>query len=341
MRRLGEVLGLLLGAIGLYVLAFACVLDRPLSLGTLRRALDAKLAYAAALPTPKLVILAGSNALFSHSCAIIGGMLRLPCVNGGVALGLGLDYQFALWRPLLAAGDIVYMPMELQQYVVTVDAVRAGPDAAIMWRHDRATLAGLGPARIVAAAFSSTADDAVLSLVESAALAAHPSLAAAPFIETDTAGDGTGHTLALAMANRRFIAELHRADPEAGAIALGHGAAEIAQFLDWARAHGLRVIGGWPTEFADTPPESHLAVVLAGVYRAHGAGFLLLPNQGRYPVADFFDSQDHLVSECQARHSIAVALGLASLLGRRPAAPPAMAVADAARCPRMSESPSS
>ena len=89
MRPLAKVLGLLLAAIGLYVLAFACVLDRPLSLGLLRRALAAKIAYAAGRPDPKLVILAGSNALFSHSCAIIGGMLRLPCVNGGVALGLG------------------------------------------------------------------------------------------------------------------------------------------------------------------------------------------------------------------------------------------------------------
>jgi hypothetical protein len=337
--RLGRVLGLLLAAIALYGLAFACVLDRPLSLGTLRRALDAKLTYAAGLPSPKLVILAGSNALFSHSCAVIGAMLRLPCVNGGVALGLGLDYQLALWQPRLAAGDIVYMPMELQQYVVTAGAARAGPDAPIMWRHDRATLAGLGPDRIIAAAFSSTAEDAVLSLVESAALALHPALADQPFTETDAAGDGIGHTLARAAVNRAFLAGLHRPDPPPAAIAAGYGAAEIARFLDWARAHGLRVIGGWPTEFADAPPDPRLAAVLAGFYAAHGAAFLPLPNQGRYPRADFFDSQDHLVTECQARHSIAVALRLAPLLGRSALPPPALAAVDAAQCPGVSESP--
>ena len=341
MRRLGRVAGLLLAAIGLYGLAFACVLDRPLSLGTLRRTLDAKLAYAAALPTPKLVILAGSNALFSHSCAIIGGMLRLPCVNGGVALGLGLDYQFALWKPLLAAGDIVYMPLELQQYTVAASAARAGPDAPIMWRHDRATLVHLGPARIIAAAFSSTAEDAILSLVETVALALHPGLAASPFTETDAAGDGIGHTLARAVVNQAFLAGLHREDPPPEAIVAGHGAAEIARFLTWARAHGVAVVGGWPTEFADAPPDPRLAVVLAGFYSAHGARFLLLPNQGRYPRADFFDSQDHLVAECQAQHSIAVASHLAPLLGLRATVPPAAAVADAARCPGVSESPSS
>ena len=90
-------------------------------------------------------------------------------MNGGVAVGLGLDYQFALWKRLLHAGDIVYMPMELQQYVTPSGAAFTGPDAAIMWRHDRGTLAGFGAGRIIAAVFSSTAEDAVLSLVETAA----------------------------------------------------------------------------------------------------------------------------------------------------------------------------
>ncbi|WP_419757990.1 hypothetical protein [Acidisoma sp.] len=79
--------------------------------------------------------------------------------------------------------------------------------------------------------------------------------------------------------------------------------------------------------------------MLTGFYGVHGAGFLPLPNHGRYPRADFFDSQDHLVTECQALHSMAVGSRLAQLLGRRAAMPPAGAIADAARCPGVSESP--
>ena len=233
------------------------------------------------------------------------------------------------------------MPMELQQYVVSVEAGRTGPDAPIMWRHDRATLAGLGAGRIIAAVFSSSAEDAVLSLIETAALALHPALAEAPFALTDAAGDGVGHTLARAVTNRSFLAGLHREDPKPSAIAAGHGAVEIARFLDWARLHHLRVIGGWPTEFADAPPDPRLVTVLAGLYEAHGERFLPLPDQGRYPRADFFDSQDHLVTECQARHSIVVAVALAPLMGRRAGAPSGVASAEAARCPGVSESPSS
>ncbi|MBW4023231.1 MAG: hypothetical protein HIU92_08825 [Proteobacteria bacterium] len=333
MRALSQVIGLLLASVALYGFVFAAVLDRPLSLGTLRRTLEGKLAYAAALPAPKLVILAGSNALFSHSCRIIGPMLGLPCVNGGVALGLGLDYQFALWKPLLRTGDIVYMPMELQQYSTDRAAARAGPDAAIMLRHDWATLVELGPARWLPAAFSATAEDAVSSIVETAAVLLRPGLAASSFTETDAAGDGIGHTRAKAVMNRAFLASLHRRDPKPGVIAAGYGSLEIGRFLAWTEAHGVRAVGGWPTEFADTAPDPRLGHALAAVYSAHGALFLPLPDDGRYPRKDFFDSQDHLVSECQARHSIAVGDALAELLGQIATRPALADVAEARRCP--------
>ncbi len=333
MQRLFQALGLLFSSVILYLLAFVFVLDRPLSLGTLRQVLDRKLVYAAGIPGPKLVILAGSNALYSHRCALIGAMLRLPCANGGVALGLGLDYQFALWESLLHSGDTLYMPLELQQYEVTAFAARAGPDAAIMLRHDRRILLRLGPTRWLPAAFSGSAEDAVLSLVETAALLLRPALGAPPFGETDAQGDGIGHTLAKAAANRAFLAGLHRADPAAATVATGYGAVEIGAFLDWARAHDIRVVGGWPTEFTDAPPDPRLGATLADFYAGHGASFLPLAKDGRYPRADFFDSQDHLVEECQLRHSIAVARGLAALLGGSVAPLPAWAVQEAARCP--------
>ena len=77
----------------LYALAFGCILDRPLSLGFLRQQVDAKLARAASIAGPRLVILAGSNAPYSHRCEIIEPIIGMPCVNGGVAVGIGLDYR--------------------------------------------------------------------------------------------------------------------------------------------------------------------------------------------------------------------------------------------------------
>lgn len=93
------------------------------------------------------MILAGSNAPNSHRCEVIEPILGIACVNGGVAVGIGLDYLFARWRPLLHPGDIAYLPMAEEQYVRSRAASDLGPDAAIMFRHDWRTLPLLPPAR--------------------------------------------------------------------------------------------------------------------------------------------------------------------------------------------------
>lgn len=330
MWRLARLGLILLAALLLHAAAFALVLGRPLDLGPLRRAFSEKRAAAAAIPSPKLLIFAGSNALFSHSCAVIGPMLGRACVNGGIAVGLGLDYQFALWKPLLHAGDVVYMPLELEQYAIGRAAAEAGPDNAILWRHERGLLPALGARRMAAAFFSGTAADAIASLMEMAAAGLSPALAHPAFAETDRWGDAIGHDLAAAAGNRAFLASLHRADPAAIAIAQGYGTREVEAFRAWASAHGVRVIGGWPTEFADAPPGARLPPLLQRLY---GGDFLVLAGDGRYPRQDFFDSQDHLVSECQALHSIRVAQGLAPLLGLPARPPPPWAAQMAARCP--------
>src|ERR1700748_1808701 len=131
----------------LYVLAFAFVLDRPLTLGGLRARIDGNLALGQTIHEPNLVILAGSNGPYSHRCETIEPILGRPCVNAGVAVGIGLDYLFARWKPLLHAGDAVYLPLEEEQYIRPRTATAVGPDAAIMLRHDWATLATLGPDR--------------------------------------------------------------------------------------------------------------------------------------------------------------------------------------------------
>src|SRR5208282_6036211 len=142
-----------LASLLLYGVLFGAVLDRPLELGFLARQLDDRLARAATIHGPKLVILAGSNGPYSHRCEVIEAMLGLPCVNGGVAIGIGLDYLFTRWRARLHAGDVVYLPMEQEQYAAGRSATSLGPDAAIMFRHDWTTLAALAPKRWLAALF--------------------------------------------------------------------------------------------------------------------------------------------------------------------------------------------
>src|SRR5690348_133194 len=185
----------------LYNVLFAFVLDRPLTLGALRARIEASLAYGATITGPKLVILAGSNGPYSHRCEVIEPLIGRPCVNAGVAVGVGLDYLFARWEPLLHPGDLVYLPLEEAQYARSRATAALGPDAAIMLRHDRATLAAMPLARQVAALFASDLRNAVMSLIETA-------LADNEFHDpretvtgsTNARGDHVGHTATLGAA---------------------------------------------------------------------------------------------------------------------------------------------
>ena len=301
-----------LASLLLYLLLFAVVLDRPLAFGLLRQELDARLARGAELRGPKLVILAGSNGPYSHRCETIEPILHLPCVNGGVAVGVGLDYLFARWEPLLHPGDTIYLPMEEAQYVRDRAATMMGPDAAIMLRHDRATLLKLPPDRWAGAMFATDLRGALMAVIEMALVAGgfHDPRAAAEG-ESNAWGDHVGHTAALGMPSQTVLAAARPRHASAAAIRAGYGTSLIARFAAWARARGVRVVGGLPTEFADAPmPDATLAAIRA-VYLAQGADFLVLPNYSRYPRSAFFDTPDHLNEAGQIAHSIALAKALA------------------------------
>lgn len=293
----------------LYSVLCGVVLDRPLSLGYLRHELDAKLARGATVTESKLVILAGSNGPYSHRCETIEPILHMSCVNGGVAVGVGLDYLFARWQPLLHPGDTVYLPMEEAQYVRSRSATMMGPDAAIMLRHDWATLLRLPPDRWAGALFATDLRGALVAPLEMAlAAGGFHDPRAAVIGETNPWGDHAGHT--AARGNPKELARDRPWHADAAVIARGHGTRLIRQFLNWSEAHGVRVIGGLPTEFADAPMPRATRAAIREVYLKAGARFIDLPGHSAYPRSAFFDTPDHLNQHWQIIHSIALAQAL-------------------------------
>jgi hypothetical protein len=288
----------------LYSAVFGFILDRPLALGYLRQQIDAKLARAAAIDRPKLVILAGSNGPYSHRCEVIAPILGMPCVNGGVAVGIGLDYMFARWQRILRAGDVVYMPMEEAQYVRTRATTAVGPDAAIMFRHDWRTLLSLPAERWLAALFSFDLRAALMGPIETALviLRFHDPRAEVTGA-TNMWGDHFGHTAQLASLNRTALAATSPFHASPDQIGSGYGTMLIAAFTRWAAAHDVRVIGGLPTEFADAPMPLATLQTIQSVYAENGGDFLILPNFSRYPRSAFFDTAEHLNETWQIAHS--------------------------------------
>jgi hypothetical protein len=298
-----------------YAAAFALLLDRPLTLGALRGRIEANLALGQSIAQPKLVILAGSNGPFSHRCETIEPIVGRPCVNAGVAVGVGLDYLFTRWKPWLRSGDIVYLPLEEAQYVRSRATSDLGPDAAIMLRHDRATLAMLPLRRQVAALFSGDLRAAVMSLIETA-------LAKEDFNDPREAtnggynarGDHVGHSAALAAVNRSALAAIRPFHPTGAQIEAGYGAVLAADFLQWAKAHDVAVIGGLPAGFIDSPMGDDELAAIQALFRDNGALFLETPEGGRYPRSAFFDTPDHLNESAQISHSVAVGRALRRIM---------------------------
>jgi hypothetical protein len=295
----------------LYALAFGLLLDRPLSHGFLRDRMEAKLARGAALMEPKLVIIAGSNGPYSHRCEAMEPILRRPCVNAGVAVGIGLDTLFARWKPLLRPGDIVYLPLEQAQYTRPRAAIIVGPDAAIMLRHDRGTLAALPPDRWLGAVFAFDLRALVMSGLEMTLHAAGFRDPRAAFCGMNAWGDQVGHTAALAAAHAAGLAAMTPTHLAAEAITAGEGSREVARFIAWARDRGISVVGGLSTGFEDHPIPAPTLAAIRAVYEDLGARFLALPTLSRYPRSAFFDSPDHLHEDAQIAHARLVAWGLA------------------------------
>ncbi|WP_428539264.1 hypothetical protein [Rhodopila sp.] len=311
---MGRLLLACAASLALYFSAFTWLLDRPLTLGALRARIEANIALGEAVQQPKLVILAGSNGPYSHRCETIGPIIGRPCINAGVAVGVGLDYLFTRWEKLLHPGDMVYLPLEEAQYVRPRAATDLGPDASIMLRHDRATLATLPPRRQIAALFTGDLRGVIMSLIEAALTedGFHDPRVAAEG-GTNAWGDHVGHTVALAALNRTALAAITPVHPTAAEIRAGYGSELVAGFLDWADRNGVRAIGGLPTGFADSPIADDSLAAIRAIYRDHGASFVELPNHSRYPRSAFFDTQDHLNEAAQIRHSFAIAKALSRL----------------------------
>jgi len=321
-----------LASVALYVAVFAALADRPLSLGVLRLELVQKTASLAAMPSPRLVILAGSNGPYSHSCAVLGAMLNLPCENAGIAVGIGLDDVFARYAPLLRPGDVVYMPMELQQYTMSGSEYRAAVDGAFLLRHDRAVLRELPPGRVVGAVFCCQLTDLLEAGAEMPLAALH-AVNAQALLRREYNAQGDRIDNDLTGRDAALLAALPRPLPTPRDISAGYGRALIGGFVAAQVRRGVVVIGGLPVDDREEALPTALLAAIRAVYTQNGGAFLALPNESHYPARDFFNSEDHLAKPCQYLHSIALAAPLGEMLHRPVSPPPPEATARAAACP--------
>jgi len=314
MNRLLLLIGLIALSIGLFLAVFSFV-QRPLVVGEIQKNLDYKLAYARSLGSPKIVILAGSNGRFSHRCEQLTQATGMPCVNASVGVGIGLDFQLDQWRPLLARGDVVYMPLEYSQYRFNNAEMHGGLQNALMVQSQPAYLWSLD-ARRIAAAYGSFDLQFLIHGLGEMALDQRGFRRRSSTDSLTPQGDESGHTAQLGRAYEGFL--------RATAATIGSGYSTVPErsdtiqilerFLGQARLDGVSVIGGLPSVPDSIAVEPRDIERLRRLYEGQGQRLIVLPNESRYPLSCFFDTLYHLNEGCQQSHSAAVGEALRGAL---------------------------
>lgn len=310
MKKLIALAGLIALSVVLFLAVFS-VVHRPLVVGEIQNQLDYKLAYARTLASPKIVVFAGSNGRYSHRCEEFTQATNRPCVNASIGVGIGLDFLLDQWRPLLRAGDLIYLPLEYSQYRLSTTDMQGGLQNALLVHSQRETLWALD-ARRIAAAYGSFDLPFLLHGVVEMALDQRGFRRRSSTDSLTPQGDERGHTAAL---GEPFAAFLRKSHADSTAVPEHADAIDVlTRFLGQMRSADVTVVGGLPTVPDSVPADARDISRLRRLYENAGQRFLALPNHSRYPLACFFDTLYHLNEGCQKAHSAAVAVQLSGVL---------------------------
>ncbi len=310
LRRLAAIVAMMIVSVVLYAVLFGALLSKPLSGGTIRDYFELKTARAAALPSPKLMFLGGSNVRFGLSCALAERETGVPCVNAGFLADVGMDLMALKFEPLLHAGDVVYIPLAYEQYLWSREFVETQRDAAYLFTEDREALRQMPLSRQMHALFyydlpylASAVAENVLAWTGQRRKAGGSRVFGAQNL--NAWGDETGHTAQQAQDYAAIIArapaiapDVERFEPERY-----YYTQALERFLQWARAHDVKVVGGLPQTVDEFLIPQGVISRVRGIFERNGQSFIELPNHSQYPRDCFFDSLYHLTEECQQRHT--------------------------------------
>ncbi len=297
-------------SIAVYLLVFAFVVHKPLTIDIYGDYIKFKIHYLAAhADERKIVILAGSNGRFSHRCEVIEKIAGYPCANMSIAGGLSLPWQLSLYKRYFKPGDVLYMPVE---YRLHGENHSVGEEAPYRVSYEKRGLMALSPSDVLHTLFVFDIRFLISGIGEMALQ--YAGVQRRFSVETLTPqGDERGHDDAKALAYKGLIAQLPIPEVPGASFVSESDWTDIVEILDWAKTAGVRVVGGLPTIVEDAKIPDSAIPFLRHLYESHGQCFLVLPNRSIYPKPFFYDSLLHLRETHQIAHSKLLAPYLAEV----------------------------
>lgn len=318
LRALIGLVGGSLLAVVVYLALFHSVLNKPMTLGDMTLLIDRKEAIAEAVGPGAIIIAAGSNGRYSHSCATLSKLLDRPCANLGVAATIQIDFLFRWVESLAKPGDLVYVPLEYPLWAAQRGDFLSDDVGPAYFYKDPSVLAGLGWDRLLSGAFAFNVRFTIESVFEHVlvrlGVARRIGVTAA---DINDYGDMVGHDAKAAAAYTDYIAKIRWRVPDYAVSDTTR--ALIADFIKDMKARGVVVVGGLSTTFDDAPIADKVIDPWRQLFLGNGADFVMLPNKSQYPRREFFDTTAHLQQQYQIAHSEALAPLLRPLLPPLPA----------------------
>jgi len=251
----------------------------------------AKIAVGSTIPSPKLVVVAGSNALAGIDTRMLTHALAIRSFNFGLAASFGPGFQTFESAKILRPGDAVLMPLEYLAYDYStprdslVDAVYScGIDywRTLDWQQKLFFVLAAKPFR----------------LLDSLLFRSHPhempAIAAQAAQDVGVYGQGTGSGPPMRVATAEPDVARHtplaiRFDSESP------GALAIVRFAAWARAHHVTVFATWPnTLFYPQYVNSAAFRQIGDFYRRLGVEVIGAPRDSMFPGSLMSDTIYHL-----------------------------------------------
>ncbi|MDM8559800.1 hypothetical protein [Candidatus Parabeggiatoa sp. HSG14] len=251
--------------------------------------IDKKIRLTNAKPTPKLVVVAGSNAYVGISAKMLEQELAIPTFNFGIHAGFGPGFLLYLARQVLTSGDTVLLPLEYSMY-------GSNPPTDLL----ASVVFGCGKGFV-----QTTSLREKITILLSQPLTR---LLNSLFIRKQlinpvfgSHGDATynlENQVTEAM-RTRIAQEINGIKFVASNIEFS-GVKAIEEFLHWCQQNNIRVLATWPNVAYHPRYKEHQSYLLNNIqkirsfYKQHDVEILGEPYDSVFDASYFYDTSHHL-----------------------------------------------
>lgn len=303
MNSISKIAFALLAGILSYGIYFGYIFHRPLTIDLGEEMLEKKIEFLRSIKDKnKIIILAGSNGRFSHSCEVVERLTNIACVNVSISADVGIKYLFYKMRDHLIEGDLVYMPLEYRNHQ-RINEDNVSGEALMAFYHDKSTLFKLYTPNGLIRTYFLFDIRFLLSSVGEMLMKFNGVQRRFSLNSINNYGDEIGHESYSGRSYKNYIKQIGPIEIDVESYRNEKYWKDINEVVMGLIEKKIKVIGGLPTTFTDTNIQPEVIQYLQSFYLTRGACFFSLKNNSLYPRESFFDTYYHLNLEGQQLHS--------------------------------------